>query len=188
MQLFMWPRARRVRHRISICRQDRLRRGQARSAKTPIFGLKIGIAQEYPSQSLVSQYFEPFTLRPDGMVEFDCPIIRLVAGLLVSPPPPFVKGYMVIGSDIAPDVVAVYSGWAGSTTANSFSTERVPARCVPVCEDLVLPLPHRYRGLADGASNRGTPKTRSARPVTAPMGRDEPATVRFLMGQPAQQR
>jgi hypothetical protein len=101
------------------------------------FSLKIGIA-ELSLQSPVSQYFGPLPLRPDGMIELDCPIIKLIAGLLVSPPPQFVKGYMVIKSDIELDVVAVYTGTTGSS--NSFHTERVPARCVPVCEDLILPL------------------------------------------------
>jgi hypothetical protein len=109
------------------------------------FRLKIGIAQ-LNLQSPVSQYFGPFPLRPDGMVEFDCPIIRSIAGQLVSPPPPFVKGFLVLECDRALDVVAVYSGSAGSTAANTFSTERVPARCVPVCDDLVLPL---HTGFAD---------------------------------------
>jgi hypothetical protein len=109
------------------------------------FRLKVGIAQ-LNLQSPVSQYYGPFALRPDGMVEFDCLVIRFIAGQIVSPAPAFVKGFMVIECDRALDVVAVYSGSAGSTTANSFSTERVPACCVPVCEDLVLPL---HTGLAD---------------------------------------
>jgi hypothetical protein len=101
--------------------------------------LKVGIAQ-FNLQSPVSQYFGPFTLPPDGMFELDCPIIKWIAGLLVSPAPSFVKGYMVIESDIKLDIVAVYSGSAGSSAGNFFHTERVPANCVPVCEDLVLPL------------------------------------------------
>jgi hypothetical protein len=110
------------------------------------FWLKIGIA-ELNLQSPVSRYIGPFPLRPDGMVELDCPLIKfMIAELLVSPPPAFVKGYMVIESDIELDVVAVYSGTAGSSAGNSFHTERVPARCVPVCEDLVLPL---HTGFAD---------------------------------------
>jgi hypothetical protein len=103
------------------------------------FRLKLGIAK-LDLLSPVTQYLGPFHLRPDGMFELDCPVIKWLAGLLVSPAPAFVKGYMVIESDSALDVVAVYSGSAGNTAGNSFHTERVPARCVPVCEDLILPL------------------------------------------------
>src|ERR1700757_938244 len=56
------------------------------------FWLKIGIA-EFNLQSPVSRYFGSLPLRPDGMVELDCPFIkRFIAALLVTPPPPFVKG------------------------------------------------------------------------------------------------
>jgi hypothetical protein len=54
------------------------------------------------------------------------------------PAPAFLKGYVVIESDIELDVVAVYTGLAGGS--NTFHTERVPARCVPKCENLVMPL------------------------------------------------
>jgi hypothetical protein len=107
------------------------------------FRLKIGIAQ-LSLQSPVSQYWPivppTLPLRPDGMIELDCPFIRAFAALAMSPPPTFIKGYLVIASDIELDVVAVYTGAAGSAGGNSFHTERVPARCVPVCEDLLLPL------------------------------------------------
>ena len=54
-----------------------------------------------------------------------------------APSPSFVKGYVVIESDIELDVVAVYSGAQNAKAAlNSFHTERVESRCVPVCEDL----------------------------------------------------
>jgi hypothetical protein len=113
--------------------------------KNANFRFKLGIAR-LDLMSPVTRYWGPFPLRPDGMVEFDCPFIKFLAGLLVSPAPAFVKGYMVIASDIPLDVVAVYSGSAGSSAANSFHTERVPANCMSVCEDLVLPV---ITGLAD---------------------------------------
>jgi hypothetical protein len=106
--------------------------------KNANFWFKVGIAR-LDLQSPVSQYIGPLPLRPDGMIEFDCPIIRAIAGVLVSPPPAFVKGFMVLKSDIPLDVVAVYTGSAGSSGGNSFHTERVPAHCSPVCEDLFLP-------------------------------------------------
>lgn len=112
------------------------------------FLMKVGVALQNLN-SPVSQYLGPFPLRADGMVEIDRSLImQLVQGFLYPPPQPmplFVKGYMVIESDIELDIVAVYTGSAGSNVANTFQTERVPARCVPVCEDLVMPL---YTGIA----------------------------------------
>lgn len=88
----------------------------------------------------VSAYQELEVLHPDEALEIDCPQVARVMQTLPPPPPRFVKGYVVIESDIELDVVAVYSGTPGACGSNSFQTERVPARCVPVCEDLVLPL------------------------------------------------
>lgn len=89
-------------------------------------------------------YQRPRVLRPDLALEIDC---EQVMALLPPPKPKFVKGYVVIESDIELDVVAVYSGTQGAKwPLNSFHTERVPPRCVPVCEDLVLPL---HTGMAD---------------------------------------
>jgi hypothetical protein len=76
-------------------------------------------------------------LEPDRAIELDCRQIRNA----LSPVPTFVKGYVVIESDVELDVVAVYStaqSPAGPVT--SFHTERVRPRCVPVCEELILPL------------------------------------------------
>jgi|SRR5579862_3899955 len=104
--------------------------------------VKIAIALE-SLPNPVSQYFGPISLGPDGAFEIDCPLIRLIVQILYSPqsPPQFIKGYFVIESDIELDVVAVYTA-AQSTRGpvSTFQTERVQGRCVPVCEDLVLPL------------------------------------------------
>jgi hypothetical protein len=86
----------------------------------------------------------PRTIRPDEALEIDC---QNVFQTFPAPPPAFVKGYVVLESDVELDVVAVYTGSQGATAPlNTFHTERVPARCVPVCDDLVLPL---HTGLAD---------------------------------------
>lgn len=86
----------------------------------------------------VSAYQRTLTLRPDEALEIDCP---QVAQAFPPPAPTFVKGYVVIESDIELDVVAVYSGTqGGNTLLSSFHTERVQPRCVPVCEDLILSL------------------------------------------------
>lgn len=92
----------------------------------------------------VSPYQRTPVLQPDQALEIDCPQIL---SALPAPRPAFVKGYAVIESDIELDVVAVYTGTQGANwPLNSFHTERVQPRCVPVCEDLVLPL---HTGLAD---------------------------------------
>jgi hypothetical protein len=84
----------------------------------------------------VSAYSRPLTLRPDEALEIDCPQVMRA---LAQPPPRFVKGYVVIEGDEL-DVVAVYSGTTGPCGSNTFCIERVPGRCVPVCEDLALSL------------------------------------------------
>jgi len=94
----------------------------------------------------VSAYQEPQTLHPDEALEIDCPQVARVMQTLPPPAPRFVKGFVVIESDIDIDVVAVYSGTPGACGSNTFQTERVQARCVPVCEDLVLPLDTGFAG------------------------------------------
>jgi len=80
--------------------------------------------------------FNRAQLGPDQALELDCPqFSRLFPNL------GFIKGYLVIQSPEELDVVAVYtSTTVTQVPVNTFFTERVPARCVPVCEDLVLPL------------------------------------------------
>jgi hypothetical protein len=96
-----------------------------------------------PEQGPVSPFQRPLTLHPDAALEIDCPHVMQVAFTL-NPPPvsKFVKGYVVIESDIELDVVAVYTGAPSGANSmlTTFHTERVQPRCVPVCEDLVLPL------------------------------------------------
>jgi hypothetical protein len=86
----------------------------------------------------VSAYQNARVLGPDRALEIDC---RQILNSFPPPAPGFVKGYVVIESNVELDVVAVYSTAPSATaTVNSFHTERVQPRCVPVCEDLVLPL------------------------------------------------
>ncbi|HEX8663586.1 MAG TPA: hypothetical protein VF744_06110 [Beijerinckiaceae bacterium] len=98
------------------------------------FRWKVVVAKPLGQTVDVPVYQRPVVLDPDTALEIDCPqVIRTLPDLK------FVKGYVVLESDVKLDVVAVYSGSSGSSAANSFHMERVPARCVPVCEDLVLP-------------------------------------------------
>jgi hypothetical protein len=101
--------------------------------------------------------FHPIKLCADQAVEIDSAQI-----LGMFPKVPFVKGYVVIESPEELDVVAVY------TVAQDFCgpchglyTERVPARCVPVCEDLILPI---STGVADWQTV-STPSGSSPGPV-----------------------
>jgi hypothetical protein len=115
--------------------------------KVAHFRVKLAVANQ-DSKGPVSPHYG-LTLNPDAAIEFDCPLIKAIVQILFPPPqspPPFVKGYLVIESDIELDVVAVYTAaQTPSGPITTFSTERVPPRCVPVCEDLVLPL---HTGLA----------------------------------------
>lgn len=100
------------------------------------FRWKVAIAS--PGQpGPVTAYSRILPLRPDQALEIDC---EQVMKAVPQPQFKFVKGYVVIESDVELDVVAVYSGTPGACGSNSFHTERVQPRCVPVCEDLVLPL------------------------------------------------
>jgi hypothetical protein len=113
--------------------------------KNANYRVKLAVANDIiRGQGPISIYIEPLSLGPDAALEIDCPVIRLIAQITYPPPqspPKFIKGYFVIESDIELDVVAVYTG-AQSTKGpiSTFQTERVQGRCVPVCEDLVLPL------------------------------------------------
>lgn len=92
-------------------------------------------------QGPVSNFTRMTRLGPDGAMDIDCDLARQLFPNL----PPFFTGFVVIESDIELDVVAVYTA-SQETDLTTFSTERVPARCVPVCEDLFLPL---HTGVAD---------------------------------------
>src|SRR5947209_5176431 len=99
------------------------------------FRWKVAVAS--PGQpGPISAYSRTMPLRPDEALELDCQQIMKA----FTQPPKFLKGYVVIESDVELDVVAVYTGTPGPCGSNSFHTERVQPRCVPVCEDLVLPL------------------------------------------------
>jgi hypothetical protein len=116
----------------------------------------------------ISAYQNARPLDPDRGIEIDC---RQIMNSLPQPAPSFVKGYVVIESDIELDVVAVYSTAQTPTGAvNGFHTERVEPRCVPVCEELVLPL---HTGIADWrsvASSVGGPLGHVALVTSPPWG------------------
>lgn len=105
------------------------------------FRWKLAVALP-KQQGPISPFQRPITLSPDGAIEIDCPEVMQLAFTLTPPPATkFVKGYIVIESDIELDVVAVYTAIPGPPAyVSTMHTERVPARLVPVCEDLSLQL------------------------------------------------
>lgn len=114
------------------------------------FRWKVAVAN--PGQpGPISAYQRTTTLDPDRAMEIDCP---QVIGAFPQPPK-FVKGYVVIESDIELDIVAVYSGTPGGCGSNTFHTERVQPRSVPVCEDLILPLSTGFAGWQTVAPTAG---------------------------------
>jgi hypothetical protein len=101
------------------------------------FRWKVAVALP-GEQGTVSAFQQARVLYPDAAIEIDC---SQVMNVFLPAKPAFVKGYVVIESDIELDVIAVYTGAQGANTfITSFHTERVQPRCVPVCEDLVLAL------------------------------------------------
>jgi hypothetical protein len=93
-------------------------------------------------------------LGPDLALEIDCHQISHAV-----PRAPFLKGYVVIESDVELDVVAVYTtGHGRPAVLSSFHTERVQPRRVPVCEDLILPF---HTGIA---------AWQTVAPTTGPLG------------------
>ncbi|MEA2757969.1 MAG: hypothetical protein QOH65_582 [Methylobacteriaceae bacterium] len=110
--------------------------------KNANFRWKVAVAAPN-EQGTVSSFRGPRVLPPDAAMEIDCPQVMNV----FKPPLPFIKGYAVFESDVELDVVAVYTGAQTATgPLTTFYTERVQARCVPKCEDLVLPF---HTGVAD---------------------------------------
>ena len=142
------------------------------------FRWKVVVAAPLGQPPTVPVYQRPRVLGPDLALEIDC---RQVMQTFPPPPPvpTFVKGYVVIESDIELDVVAVYSGTqGGNTQLGSFHTERVQPRCVPVCEDLVLPL---HTGFADWRTVAPTPgQLGPVVPVSANWGVAAPSPSKWV--------
>jgi hypothetical protein len=101
--------------------------------------------------------FQGLSLGPDEALSISsADILALFASA------PYVDGFVVLESPEELDVVATYSLGAGTNQArHSASIERVPARCVPVCEDLVLNI---STGVA-AWQTVSSPETSSAFPV-----------------------
>jgi len=86
------------------------------------FRKKIAIALPSEKAGRVSKFFEA-KLGPDEALEIDCPDI-----LRHADSGGFLKGFVVIESDLALDVVAVYTTAGATERVGTFFMERVPAR------------------------------------------------------------
>jgi len=87
-----------------------------------VFRKKIAIALPEEKAGRVTKFFEA-KLGPDEALEIDCPDIMRHADA-----EGFLKGFVVIESDLELDVVAVYTTTGATERVGTFFTERVPAR------------------------------------------------------------
>lgn len=95
------------------------------SERTNEFKWKVAVALPGEKAGTVSQFFS-IALKKDEALEIDCPD---VARRLGAKPEDFVKGFVVIQSNLELDVVAVYTAAASlSGTVAALEIERVPAR------------------------------------------------------------
>jgi hypothetical protein len=76
-------------------------------------------------------------LKPDAALEIDCPDIRKHTGVDER----FLKGFVVLESDVELDVVAVYTGAGGDGQVETLHTERVPPRRRQAGLPDLIPLP-----------------------------------------------
>jgi hypothetical protein len=86
------------------------------------FRKKISIALPSEKAGRVTQFFEA-KLGPDEALEIDCPDI-----LRHSESRGFLKGFVVIESDLELDVVGVYTTAGATASVGTFFLERVPPR------------------------------------------------------------
>jgi hypothetical protein len=87
------------------------------------FRKKVAVAGRRERPGPVSKFFDA-KLGPDEALEIDCPDIRSHAGVHEE----FLKGFVVIESDVELDVVGVYTAAGGDGEVETLEIERVPAR------------------------------------------------------------
>ena len=109
------------------------------------FRVKVAVALPGLQPGPVSGFCNA-KLGPDEALEIDCPDI-FDPEIFVFPTPirrGFIKGFVVIESEIELDVVAVYTAAGATKQVETLHTERVPARGFrvgqEVCVDFELPL------------------------------------------------
>ena len=91
------------------------------------FRIKIAVALPGLKPGPVSKFFDA-ELGPDEALEIDCPDIFKYAETRAD----FLKGFVVVETDVELDVVAVYTAAGGDEQVETLHTERVPARRLEV--------------------------------------------------------
>jgi hypothetical protein len=91
------------------------------------FRIKIAVALPGLKPGPVSKFFDA-ELGPDQALEIDCPVIFKYAGTEAD----FLKGFVVIETDIELDVVAVYTAAGRDEQVETMHTERIPPRRLEV--------------------------------------------------------
>ena len=107
-----------------------------------VFRKKVAIALPSEKPGPVSKFFDA-KLGPDEAFEIDCPDILRHAPVRAD----FLKGFVVIETDVELDVVAVYTAAGASRQIETLEIERVPARGrKPAGRADLLPVPSGSSG------------------------------------------
>lgn len=113
------------------------------------FRKKVAVALPREQPGPVSEFSEA-KLGPDQALEIDCPDILRHASTPEEEPADFLKGFVVIESDVELDVVVVYTAAGRDKQVETLDIERVsPRRRRPVEEGLpdLIPVPDPRRGV-----------------------------------------
>ena len=100
------------------------------------FRIKIAVALAGLKPGPISKFVDA-TLGPDEALEIDCPDIVKYAETKAD----FLKGFVVIESDVELDVVAVYTAAGRDEQVETLHTERVPPRRVELGLPDLIPVP-----------------------------------------------
>jgi hypothetical protein len=106
------------------------------------FRKKVAIALPGEKAGHVSKFFDA-KLGPDEALEIDCPDIRRHAETDAD----FLKGFVVIESDVELDIVAVYTAAGATGQVETFHTERVAPRRHEVGLPDLVPVPDPQPGV-----------------------------------------
>jgi hypothetical protein len=102
---------------------------------------KVAIAGRREEPGPVSEFFDA-RLGPDEALEIDCPDIREHARAGDE----FLKGFVVLQSEVELDVVAVYTAAGGEGQVETIDIERVPPRRAKAGLPDLIPLPDPETG------------------------------------------
>jgi hypothetical protein len=106
-----------------------------------LFRKKVAVAGRRERPGPVSKFFEA-KLGPDEALEIDCPDIRSHAQVH----DPFLKGFVVIESEVELDIVAVYTAAGEEGRVETLEIERVPPRRTQAGLPDLIPLPDPKTG------------------------------------------